>query len=153
MSTKGADLGQEAYQQGTDHSVVDLLHNLEGQPLHRLSEGTERDAGTALAIVELPTGEGLGLQVEMCSKSKTIHVFPEVTETPDGLRSEQLENRSLDSLNDLNGCHVREIAHENIMQPGAARAYLVVDVGSQRHPIALELHLERGGLDFFAVSV
>ena len=79
MSTKGADLGQEAYQQGTDHSVVDLLHNLEGQPLYRLSKGTERDAGTALAIVELPTGEGLGLQVEMCSKSKTIHVFPEVT--------------------------------------------------------------------------
>lgn len=151
----GVSLGQEAYAATSDSpTTVELLQNLEGQPIHRLTEGTGEHAGTALAAVELPTGEGLGLQVCMHESTDELFIYPNVTETEDGLSGNHQTVEPIDDIEDLcPDCYISEIAHKDIMTPPEAKAFLVLCSEDGETQFALELFLDDGGLNFFGVAV
>jgi len=149
------ELGQKAYAADSNSpSTTELLQNLEGQPVHRLSEGTGEHAGTALIAIELPTGEGLGLQVCMDKKTDELFCYPDVVETEDGLSGGRREKESIDAIENLcPDLTVSEVAHKDIMSPAEAQAFLVLNPDEREDQFALELFLDDGKLNFFAVDV
>ena len=148
-------LGKQAYAAGSDSpTTVELLKNLEGQPIHRLTKGTGEHAGTALAAVELPTGEGLGLQVCIHKSTDELFIYPNVTQTEDGLSGDRQTVEPIDDIEDLcPDCYISEVAHKDIMTPSEAKAFLVLSSEDRETQFALELFLDDGGLNFFDVAV
>lgn len=147
-------LGVDAYAD-PDSNNGELLKNLEGCNVHRFTPGTEEHAGTALMVVELPTNEGLGVQIEMDTDAGEIPTY-ECTRSSDGQWS---ANRTADyrdrgtieeACPDL---EILEVVYHNIMDPDTAR--VVVILGSDDvSPFGVDIHLhEDGGTDFFEVSI
>ncbi len=148
------NLGIDAYANpGPDIDNADLLQNLEGCRVHRFSPGTGEHAGTALMVVELPTGEGLGVQIEMDTLNDRIPVVP-CSKGDDGTWETNgvTEYREHASVED-NTFEVIEVTHHKIMDPDEARV-LVILASNEHSPFAVDIYLhDDGGTDFFEVSL
>ena len=145
------DLGLRAY--ATDeHSNADLLKNLEGRRVHRLSEGTAEHAGTALMAVELSDDEMLGVQVSMAVDTSSIEVYPDVRERDEGswVCDSFTERWSLDRIEEpCPDCEIVAVLERNIMDPETAEVLAVLDAGDQE-PFAITIHHdEYGRTEFF----
>jgi hypothetical protein len=150
MSTR--PLGLDAYA-STDPNAADLLKNLEGCAVHGITPGTAEHAGTGLLKVELPTGEGLGLQIPMNTDEQTVptrqatqedetwQVSPTPIEKP--LRDFQVNAPDIKIL---------EVVHHNIMDPETAEVVLILELATGE-TLALNLNLVDGGAEFFSVAL
>lgn len=146
-------LGTSAYADSSTNKA-DLFKNLEGCNVHRFSPGTEEHAGTALMVTELPTNEGLGVQVSMDTDGEHIPIYPAnesstgwtIEETPVTSTLDKLE-RACPNLT------IKEVVHHNIMDPDTARVVAILESPSD-DPYALDIHIDdRGGTEFFEVPL
>lgn len=145
-------LGLEAYSRD-EPNVADLLQNLEGCRVHGVAPGTGEHAGTGLLKVELPTGEGLGLQIPMDTDEQTIPTRTatqtdttwEVEATPSHTPLDRFEANTPDT-------HILEVVHHNIMDPETAEVVLILSLDID-NTVGVNLHLVNGGVEFFSVSV
>lgn len=151
----GATLGIEAYA-SDDTPAADLLKNLEGCRVHRFSEGTGVHAGTALMAVELPDGDGLGVQVSMEEDTSDVEVHPDIQQNSDGGWSAEpdTEYRTLDKIEEpCPNCRIIEVVQRDIMDPENARVLAIIQPESGE-PYAIDIHLdESGGTEFFGVEL
>jgi hypothetical protein len=154
-------LGIEAYADSTV-SNADLLKNLEGQPVHRFSEGTEEHAGTALMVIELPDGNGLGMQVEMENDAPYVNVYPAPQEDTSGWTVDaDTERKHIDELEEpCPDCEIVEIVERNLtpvqagdLPPSQAELYVILDP-NDGNQYALSFHvLEDGAVNYFGVDL
>lgn len=151
MSTH--NLGVDAYAD-PDSNNGDLLKNLEGCRVHRFSPGTGEHAGTALMIVELSTGDGLGVQVEMDTLNDRIPVYP-CTQSDDGTwTAESLADyRDHDAIEtECPDLEIIEVTQHNIMGPETARVLVILDSDTQK-PFGIDIYLHDDGTDFFEIEL
>lgn len=148
-----SDLGLDAYaDDSTD--AADLLLNLEGCTVHRFSPGTGEHAGTALMVVELPTGEGLGMQVTMNPDGEHIHTFSVTQRGGTWQADEMPTTRTLDDIEtDCPDLTIHEVVHHDIMDPDNARVVAILDApGTDPYGIDIHIH-DDGGTEFFEVDL
>lgn len=150
------ELGIEAYE-NTATPSADLLLNLEGQRVHRFAEGTGEHAGTALMAVELPTGEGLGVQISMEEDTSNVPVHPDAYQVDSGdwRVSSDTERWSLDTLESpCPDCQIVNVVQKDIMDPDNARVLIILESDIQHQAYGLDIHIgDDGGTEFFELSV
>jgi hypothetical protein len=151
MSKK--NLGIDAYSDPTT-DTSDLLKNLDGCTVHRISAGVEEHAGTALLVVELPTGEGLGVQVSMDPDGNHISTYSVTRGSGELEIDPEPTVRTLSELETgFPEVSIEEVAHHNIMDPDTARVVLVLSAPSVE-PYALDMHIHGDrGTEFFEVPL
>ncbi|MDT3437816.1 hypothetical protein [Haloarcula sp. 1CSR25-25] len=155
-ATQDLELGIDAYA-GDETSTADLLLNLEGRAVHRFTEGTGKHAGTALMAVELPTGEGLGVQVSMDVDTSQAEVHPIASQQHDGswVVDPTTEKWTLDSLEEpCPESQIIGVAQKDIMDPDNARVAVILESYLHDSPYALDIHInDSGGTEFFEIEL
>lgn len=150
MSTR--PLGLDAYA-SDDPNAADLMKNLEGCAVHGVIPGTGEHAGTGLLKIELPTGEGLGIQIPMDSAAKTIPMHEATLQNETWHVSPESVQKPHTTLNgSTSDCTILEVVHHNLMDPETAEVVLILDfqTGST---LAVNIHLVDGGAEFFSVGL
>jgi hypothetical protein len=150
MSTR--PLGLDAYA-SADPNAADLMKNLEGCAVHGVTPGTEEHAGTGLLKVELPTGEGLGLQIPMDTDEHTIPMRRATLQNETWQVSPEEVQKPVDTLGvNAPDITILEVAHHNIMDPKTAEVVLILDLKGGS-PFAVNIHLVDGGAEFFSIAL
>ena len=150
------ELGIDAYA-GDETPTADLLLNLEGCRVHRFAKGTGKHAGTALMAVELPTGEGLGVQVEMKADAPYAEIHPSASRQDDGSWEFDATTEwwTLDTLErPCPDCQIIGVVQKQIMDPANARVAVILQSVLHDSPYALDIHIDAtGGTEFFELEV
>lgn len=155
-STHDLELGIDAYG-GSETSTADLFQNLKGCTVHRFAEGTDEHAGTAMMVVELPTGEGLGVQVSMEAETSHTHIHPSASQQGEDswAVNPDTERLTLTAIEEpCPDCTIVGVASQDIMIPDDARVAVILDSDLRDEPYALDIHIgESGGTEFFEVEL
>lgn len=150
LQVMSVELGTEAYS-NSDLNNGKLLNNLEGCEVHDFIAGTEEHEGTALMVVELPTGEGLGVQVSMNPDGVHIPVY-DILDYEEKVISDETKSRVLELLSEDCPIRIDCVGQYNIMDAESARVLFILEQAHEKFAIDLHLH-DDGGTDFFEIEL
>ncbi|RLM94391.1 hypothetical protein D3D01_16135 [Haloarcula sp. Atlit-7R] len=107
--------------------------------------------------VELPTGDGVGVQISMEVDTSQVRVHPIASQQDDGswVVDPTTEKWALSSLDKpCPECEIIEVVQKDIMDPENARVVIILKSKIHESPFAIDIHInDRGGTEFFEIGL